>query len=313
LNSAAGIKCKKYFDSRYIQIDYFGPPNNQDDIRQQVSGTRQRRSVQIETVLNIHDHGDHSFQQKQIFYPAENITEIIVDAHKEFEKNTFFLLPKIGLKISIIGNHTCILADIDAYKIDDIDEDLIYINSENDAHRNNTIEFEWSSGYKDSDFNLHHLPSRVQQRCMNLNILELQYLFRGTKQGGSTIDAKAMILPAMKHSRRVRNINIHRVPCPSSHCSQGLMQAQCSPNQDCGSGRMLPSCWFGMGTTSYSTIFGDRRLITNYYHHTNIDVACLPCCALSSNHSKMPTCSAILSVGQLCQWFFEKGRCPDFN
>lgn len=52
-----------------------------------------------------------------------------------------------------------------------------------DARQNNTIEFEWSSGYKDSDFNLHYLPSRVQERCTNLEILELEYLFRGTKKG----------------------------------------------------------------------------------------------------------------------------------
>ena len=28
----------------------------------------------------------------------------------------------MNLKISVIGNHTCILADINAYKIDDIEE-----------------------------------------------------------------------------------------------------------------------------------------------------------------------------------------------
>ena len=95
-----------------------------------------------------------------------------------------------------------------------------------------------------------------------------------------------MVLPSIEHSRHTR---AHKVQCPSSHCSQGLMQAQCSPNQQCRSlGRQLPSCWFAMGTTSYSTDFGMRQLVTNYYHHTNIDMACLPCCHLSSNHSKMP-------------------------
>ena len=72
--------------------------------------------------MNIHDHDEQPFQQKQIYYRDENITEIVVDAHKEFEKNTFFLLPNIGLKISIISNHTCIIADINAYKIDDLEE-----------------------------------------------------------------------------------------------------------------------------------------------------------------------------------------------
>merc|ERR1712064_16700 len=172
------------------------------------SSNRKRRSSQITSVLNIHDHGDRSFQQKQFFYPEENITEIIVDAHKEFEKNTFFLLPNLGLKISVIGDHTCILADINAYKIDDVEEEFITENAENDSRKNNTIEFEWSSGYKRSDFNLHNLPSRVQEKCADLDILELEYLFRGTKQGGSTVDAKAMILPSVEHSRHARNTNV---------------------------------------------------------------------------------------------------------
>ena len=53
----------------------------------------------------------------------------------------------------------------------------------NEANKDNTIEFEWSSGYKDSDFNLHYLPNRIAERCENKEIKELEYLFRGTKQG----------------------------------------------------------------------------------------------------------------------------------
>ena len=53
----------------------------------------------------------------------------------------------------------------------------------NEANKNNTIEFKWSSGYKDSDFNLHYLPTRIAERCRNMDIKELEYLFRGTKQG----------------------------------------------------------------------------------------------------------------------------------
>lgn len=156
-----------------------------------------RRSTPIESVFNILDHGDRPFQQKQKLYPEENITEIIVDAHKDFEKNTFFLLPNLGLRISVIGDHTCILADINAYKIDDVEEgeikkfliicklylEFITDNPENNSRMNNTIEFEWSSSYKNSDYNLHSLPPRVQKKCTNLEILELEYLFRGTKQG----------------------------------------------------------------------------------------------------------------------------------
>ena len=173
----------------------------------------------------------------------------------------------------------------------------------NEANKNNTIEFEWSSGYKDSDFNLHYLPTRIAERCRNMDIKELEYLFRGTKQGsykrgyeqiihvfhlgGSTVDAKAFILPPIEHARHAR---AHRVQCPASHCSQGLMQAQCSPNQQCSAfGRRLPSCWFGMGTTSYSTADGVSQWVMNYYHHTDIDMACLPCCVTSSNNDDMPS------------------------
>ena len=98
-----------------------------------------------------------------------------------------------------------------------------------------------------------------------------------------------MILPSVEHSRHTRNTNIHRHECPNSYCQQGLMQAQCSPNQQCGSGKILPSCWFAIGTTAYSTDGSHRGLVTSYYHHTNIDVACIPCCHLDSNYSKMPS------------------------
>ena len=105
-------------------------------------------------------------------------------------------------------------------------------------------------------------------------------------KGGSTVDAKEMILPSIEHSRQTRAI---RHECPNSNCQNGLMQAQCSPNQQCGSGKKLPSCWFAMGTTTYSTHGSHRQLVTSYYHHTNINVACIPCCHLSSYNSKMPS------------------------
>lgn len=71
-----------------------------------------------------------------------------------------------------------------------IDSEFPTENFENDhyrANKNNTFEFEWSSSYKKSDFNLHNLPSRVFQRCMTLDILELEYLFRGTRLGKSRV------------------------------------------------------------------------------------------------------------------------------
>ena len=65
---------------------------------------------------------------------------------------------------------------------------LIYLeffndNSNNVVRQNNTIELEWSSSYKDSDFNLKQLPTRIQKRCQDLEILELEYLSRGIKKG----------------------------------------------------------------------------------------------------------------------------------
>ena len=64
-------------------------------------------------------------------------------------------------------------------------ENLVYLNDQlnNNVHKNNTIEIEWTSGYKTSDFNLHILPVRIQKRCQFLDILELEYLSRGTKKG----------------------------------------------------------------------------------------------------------------------------------
>ena len=126
----------------------------------------------------------HFIQQKEVYYQDENITEITIDAHNQFERNTFFLIPNLGLKITVIGNHTCILADIGAYKTDDIeDREIMNEKSLHDVFKNNTIEIEWSSSYKDSFFNIDNLPQRVRKKCYDLKILELEYLVRGTKIG----------------------------------------------------------------------------------------------------------------------------------
>ena len=109
--------------------------------------------------------------------------------------------------------------------------------------------------------------------------------------GGSTIDAKAMTLPSMEHSRQTRAL---KTSCPMSYCEDDLQQAQCS-TRNCPGDRVLPSCWFAMdyGTTMY---FSDPRFRDNpkfgrlhYLHHTNRDLSCLPCCQLSSYVSRMPS------------------------
>ena len=104
-----------------------------------------------------------------------------------------------------------------------------------------------------------------------------------------------MTLPPIEHTRHARAGNTY---CPKNRCT-GNMQAQCSPNQECRRlGKELPSCWFAMGTTSYTTDW-DRRHEggtpnVNYYHHTNADVACLPCCQTRSNHKEMPSKSIMI-------------------
>ena len=74
--------------------------------------------------------------------------------------------------------------------------------------------------------------------------------------------------------------------CPTSYCSHGLMQAQCTQIGKCD--------WLdlssGVGTQSYVTDFTQHpRLITNYYYHENADFDCLPCCVISSNDPRVPS------------------------
>ena len=128
LNINAAKKCLLYFNT---DIENINQRSRLFNIRITLKRNKliSRRSTEIETSLDIRDHGDIPFKQTQIFYPEENITEINVAAHKEFENNSFFMVPNIGLRISIVGNHTCILADIDAFKIDDIEESKFTIQS----------------------------------------------------------------------------------------------------------------------------------------------------------------------------------------
>ena len=75
------------------------------------------------------------------------------------------------------------------------------------------------------------------------------------------------------------------------------MQAQCSPNKHCESFvEQRPHHWFEMGTVSYSTNYDQRYLIQNYYHYTNVDMSCLPCCHLGSKNYRMPGKTCIIIV-----------------
>ena len=119
-----------------------------------------------------------------------------------------------------------------------------------------------------------------------------------------------------------------RLQCPISHCSSGHMIALCSQTHQCRSrGEPLPSRWFTIGAVGYSTDLATRQSVTNYYHHTNIHMDCLPCCIIKSNHPKIPSksfmtivqilnilaCEQVYSVGNLCRWYADNGACPNFR
>ena len=66
------------------------------------------------TEILIVDHGP-AFKQRETHFLNENITQIVVEAHKEFSENTFFHIHNLGLRVAVVSNQTCILSDIDAY------------------------------------------------------------------------------------------------------------------------------------------------------------------------------------------------------
>ena len=107
-----------------------------------------------------------------------------------------------------------------------------------------------------------------------------------------------MNLPPINRFRHARST---KVICPTSYCSQGLMRAQCVRSQSrrlstCSEGKRLPSCWFAMIGTRSDQYFGH---VQQFYHHLNVNVSCLPCCHISSNHSKMPSENAIMNFNIL--------------
>ena len=95
-----------------------------------------------------------------------------------------------------------------------------------------------------------------------------------------TITDAPLELPVKEHNRHGRSLK----QCPLSYCdgapSEWLMAAQCSGNRNCPTGGKLPSCWYAMGTTNTN--------MQQYYHFTNSEMSCIPCCNVRSRHSKMP-------------------------
>ena len=75
------------------------------------------------TEILIEDHG-HPFKQRETHFVDENITQIVVEAHKEFSENTFFYVHNLGLRVAVVSNQTCILSDINAYDFGEFQNDI---------------------------------------------------------------------------------------------------------------------------------------------------------------------------------------------
>ena len=147
----------------------------------------------IHSEVEIRDHSIKPFKQYTTYFTKENFTEIIVEAHNDYENNTFFLLPEYQLRVAAIGNHTCIFSDINAY--DKITQSELFLNQcfptdindvfseKNRPHltngyvnRDNVITIETQSSYKQSDIDIKFLPRRVVEKCDNKIFLELEFI-----------------------------------------------------------------------------------------------------------------------------------------
>ena len=67
----------------------------------------------------IQDHSAFPFKQYTRLFQKENLTEITVEAHNDFQQNTFYILPDFQLRVAVVGNHTCKFSDMHAYDFKD--------------------------------------------------------------------------------------------------------------------------------------------------------------------------------------------------
>jgi len=262
----------------------------------------------FESVVEIRDHSTLPFKQYTRFYPDQKITEIQVEAHNDYEQNVFFLLHEHQLRIAVIGNHTCIFSDINAYDIDSVPNRNSQPNlTSGQANRDNVITIQVQSSYRESDIKIDSLPTLIIDKCEDREILELEYLrlVDETTSETATIADQPFELPVGEHNPQARS----NKQCELTNCdgapSEYLMAAQCSGERKCPEGGTLPNCWYALGTTQQS--------MQNYYHFTNSQMSCVPCCNVRSRNSKMPVCSQVAALGDLCEWYFTKGRCPHFK
>jgi len=298
------LKSIKEYDEN---VEVCGDYKTKDDIEFLGLPHENRDKNIIRTEIEIHGHSSHPFKQITKHYIRENITEITVEAHNDYDRNTFFLIPENQLRVAVIGNHTCIFSDIFAYDFDEVPTKKSQPNLVNGiATKKNIIEIQIQSSFRQSDINIDFLPRRVVERCEARNILELDYVYLRDETTSEiiTIENPPLKTPIHQNQRLTR---VHTVTCPSSYCKSS-MHAQCS-GRDCPNSGKLPTCWYAVGSEMINMEYDDYY---EFYHYTDQTMFCIPCCAESpTNHRKMPYCSQISNTGKLCDWYWKNGRCGE--
>ena len=82
------------------------------------------------------------------------------------------------------------------------------------------------------------------------------------------------------------------------------MVVVCSGYYRCSDPTFIPSVLFTNGVQLSSTY--------NYQHYSTKNLSCLPVCVFKSYDRRVPTLDQVASVGDLCQWLYSHGKCPDF-
>merc|ERR1719259_142296 len=289
-------------------VEGCGAATTKDDI-EFLSAKNFENVVNFQSEVEIRGHSSHPFKQYTTHYINENITEITVEAHNDFEQNTFFLLPEYQLRAAVIGNHTCIFSDIHAYDFDQLPQKQSQLNfADGLATPENIIEIHVQSSYKPSDIKIDFLPRRVVERCENKKMLEVEYIRLGDATDNETFNIayEPLELPIGEKNRLTRS---SPKKCPLDHCGpkslipELRMMAKCS-TRDCPKNGKLPSCMYLVGAI--------QGAYQQYLHLTDNSMSCMPCCYEQAIHQKMPVCKKLMYEADVCEWYWKNGRCPDF-
>ena len=76
--------------------------------------------------MTIVDHGPVPFNQTETYYPDDNMTEYVVDAHLDYSKNTIYRDHSKGVVIAIVGD-SCIFGDDSVDPMPVINQDKMQI------------------------------------------------------------------------------------------------------------------------------------------------------------------------------------------